>query len=731
MKNISAAANPVACLTVVLAFLGPLTEPREARPGEPSVLEPVRRVHVHRVWCKPAAEPDDEGGMGVCAHVEALGLRWRSLLVEVRLRTAEGKPVRVAEEAPKGYADKQGRFLMSARAPVLDRRFEWPDLCASVPYEDVLGLPAGQHWLIATFRASAEELASTSESEIRVPPGPEPGVRRAVRILAVDLSANGPPPEDAETPAGSAKPRGREDPQSRKPGLLIWGYVEVVGFDQAKAVGRLSFRREDGKALTRREEKTGKTVPWESRRELDIVPDQAQLFSHFVPYDAIGLAPGHHRLILSYAASCEGLTATQEAEYVVRVPRPKDLPSKANSVSESAPPAQASSRGRPWPRHTIDDSSRGADGVRLRDADGDGRLDVVTGWEQGGITRVYLHPGNAAVRRPWPAVTVGKTPSVEDAVLVDLDADGRMDVVTSCEGKTRTMFVHWGPKNVEDYLRPAAWKTEPVPASRNLMMWMFCTPMQVDGRHGVDLVAAGKGQGCQVGWWQSPADPHKLDDWTWHPISPAGWVMSLRTVDMDGDGDLDVLASDRKGPLRGCRWLENPGAGATQTDPWKNHFIGGRDHEVMFLTIADLDADGADEVLCATRDDGLLLFRRAHEDGWEPHSLRMPENVGTGKGVAAGDIDRDGKLDVVFSCENAGGGRSGVIRLSCDGAPARDAWTAHEISGPDGIKFDRLELLDLDADGDLDVLACEESQPVDGNRQGLGVFWYENPTIAP
>ena len=47
----------------------------------------------------------------------------------------------------------------------------------------------------------------------------------------------------------------------------------------------------------------------------------------------------------------------------------------------------------PWRRHTIDGSSRGADGVRLADVNADGRPDIVTGWEEGGITRVYLNPG--------------------------------------------------------------------------------------------------------------------------------------------------------------------------------------------------------------------------------------------------------------------------------------------------------------------------------------------------
>jgi len=452
--------------------------------------------------------------------------------------------------------------------------------------------------------------------------------------------------------------------------------------------------------------------------------------------------------------------------------------------------AQNDSRGRPWPLHVIDASSRGADGVRLADVNGDGLMDVTTGWEEGGLTRVYLHPGYQALGKPWPAVTVGKTPDVEDAVLVDLDADGRIDVVSSCEGRTRTMFVHWAPQaaarglsrfsrsrglsrfsrsrglsrfsrsrglsrfsrsrglsrfsrsengtvplsdpsDQQEYLDPTAWETQPIPASQNRMMWMFCLPMQVDGRRGVDLVAGGKGAEAQIGWFEAPAEPRQLDQWKWHAVSPAGWIMSLRTMDVDGDGDLDVVTTDRKGPLRGCRWLENPGPGPAQTQPWKNHFVGGRQHEVMFMTVADLDADGRDDLLVATRPQPLLLFRRlpGQPPAWTPLSIALPENTGTGKGVAVGDVDRDGRPDVVFSCEDAGGGRSGVLWLSYKNSPAEKLWTPHELSGPRGIKFDLIELLDLDGDGDLDVLACEESEPVAGRRVGLGVFWYENPAV--
>jgi hypothetical protein len=92
---------------------------------------------------------------------------------------------------------------------------------------------------------------------------------------------------------------------------------------------------------------------------------------------------------------------------------------------------------RAWKLHVADNSSKGADGVRLWDVDKDGLLDIATGWEEGGRIRVYRNPGPREATKPWPATTAGKAGAPEDAVFVDLDGDGAVDVVSSCEGKER------------------------------------------------------------------------------------------------------------------------------------------------------------------------------------------------------------------------------------------------------------------------------------------------------
>ncbi len=366
----------------------------------------------------------------------------------------------------------------------------------------------------------------------------------------------------------------------------------------------------------------------------------------------------------------------------------------------------------PWERHIIDDSSRGADGVRLADVNGDGLEDIATGWEEGGRVRVYLNPGAGRSRQPWPAVTVGAVGSPEDAVFADLDGDGAWDVLSSTEGDEQTLYVHWAPAEPERYLDASAWATEAIPASRNLTRWMFVLPADIDGRRGIDFFAGSKEPNGTIGWWQAPADPRKLSEWKWHPFYDAGWTMSLIAGDLDGDGDDDVVATDRKGSRRGIVWFENPS--------WRERRIGAvGEEELMFMTLADLDGDGRQDAVAATLS-GPIVWRRRTDAGWERHEIERPEGVTRGKAVAVGDLDLDGRLDLAFTAEGADGEREGVYWLSHRQSPAERDWDVHRISGPEGVKFDRIELLDLDADGDLDLITCEE-------RENLGVIWYENP----
>ena len=144
-----------------------------------------------------------------------------------------------------------------------------------------------------------------------------------------------------------------------------------------------------------------------------------------------------------------------------------------------------------WKLHTIDSSSRGADGVRLGDIDRDGRLDVVTGWEEGGRIRVCFQPKQSDIRQPWPSIEAGKVKSPEDAVFVDVNHDGWLDVVSSCEGSQQAVFFHLNP-GTASVRNASLWNTQVLPESEKMTRWMFCEPIQASD--GTDLLIFGSKQ---------------------------------------------------------------------------------------------------------------------------------------------------------------------------------------------------------------------------------------------
>ena len=381
----------------------------------------------------------------------------------------------------------------------------------------------------------------------------------------------------------------------------------------------------------------------------------------------------------------------------------------------------------PWQRHTIDASSNGADGVRLADVNGDSLPDIVTPWEQGGSIRIYIHPGTGRAKEHWQRIEVGKVKSPEDAVFADLDGDGAKDVVSSCEGDEKTVFFHWAPGPGEAYLDEDQWETVAVASTLKKQRWMFCLPMQVDGQYGIDLIVGSKQPNAGVGWLQSPEDPRDVGNWKYRRLDEAGWIMSLEAFDFDRDGDQDILLSDRYGDHAGVRILENPGPEAAgEGGIWQKHRVGATGKEVMFLTTADLDADGATDILVSTRNGHFeWLFgakNHANDPSWTLVEVPLPFSMPHGKSIAAGDINGDGRLDIVSTNRGKKTDRSVAWMESVQ--PRSDRWTVHDIGGTAGSKFDLIELLDLDGDGDLDVLTCEEVAD-------LGVIWYENPVKRP
>ena len=378
-----------------------------------------------------------------------------------------------------------------------------------------------------------------------------------------------------------------------------------------------------------------------------------------------------------------------------------------------------------WQRHTIDDSSRGADGVKLGDINQDGLIDLVTGWEEGGEIHVCLNPGPTRAHNRWPSIIVGHVQDAEDAIFVDIDNDGSLEVISCTEAKTQTVYLHrlsqTNAPNPSPLADLKAWNTAPFTDTEKRQSWMQAVPMDVDGQNGVDLILASKNTGGGIGWLESPKEPLRLDQWTYHPLRDAGWSMSLESYDVDRDGDFDIVFTDRKGSLAGLYWIENPGALANrQRIKWVEHAIGAIGREAMFADIGDINRDGLVDIAVAVKPVEVVVCFQQANDEWREQRIPLEgSSIGDAKAVKIVDINLDGRMDICFTCENARGLRAGIVWL--EQLPG-DQWKQRPLGGPEGVKFDLMQAIDLDGDGDQDIITCEE-------RDQLGVVWYENPHI--
>lgn len=263
-------------------------------------------------------------------------------------------------------------------------------------------------------------------------------------------------------------------------------------------------------------------------------------------------------------------------------------------------------------------------GLAIGDVDGDGSIDVVFAATEGTSMRRGLGDGTLG-----DAVALGNTPTTAPPRVADVDGDDIDDVIGLRDGGI--FVIASGTPDEQSH------SIDGIGASG-------LDVADIDGDGALDyLVAAGalhyvRGDGA-AGF----GDTAELD--------VEGGLSRVIAADIDGDGDLDVVGDGRNHPagviFGGLAWLENRDGvlqAAQYTDP-----LG---LEVHGLATADLDDDGVHDIITM---EGVSmstsLYRGAAHAGTfaVTGSGRAPWKAGLQGGLAIGDYDEDGTLDVAFA----------------------------------------------------------------------------------
>ena len=157
------------------------------------------------------------------------------------------------------------------------------------------------------------------------------------------------------------------------------------------------------------------------------------------------------------------------------------------------------------------------------------------------------------------------------------------------------------------------------------------------------------------------------------------WLERHEIADIDGDGRPEIVSVDNKGGS--LLWFEFDGD-PRERRSWTHHYItDGGFPGAYDLAVADLDGDGDLDVAATNWRIGNEVAWFENRQGryvgddavWVKHTIE--EGIGEPRTILAVDFDRDGRMDLLGSAV-AG---NQVIWYENPGDPARKPWTKHVI----------------------------------------------------
>jgi hypothetical protein len=367
--------------------------------------------------------------------------------------------------------------------------------------------------------------------------------------------------------------------------------------------------------------------------------------------------------------------------------------------------------------------TNGAEALFAADLDGDGDEDIISASYNDDMIAWYENDGATPPAFTQHVITT-EADGVAALFAIDVDLDNDIDILAASPFDDEiAVYENIGSGT------PAFFKSV-ISSSATHAVDVFAA--DVDGDGDIDILSASFGDNT-IAWYESPEIENTVlnpdggsPEYVKHVVTnSASRASSVFAIDMDSDGDTDVLAasaSDNK-----IAWYE----AELDTDTDGVVFLGFTEHVISEEAIgaksvyaADLDSDGDPDVISASNGDNKIAWYENSDGAGTFGAQQVISSTAVGaNSVHVADVNSDGHLDVL----SASGGNDTIAWYQNSG-DATPTFVEHVISA-ETESADAVFAADIDGDGDIDVLSAS-SVPGTISRNDK-VAWYENDRSDP